>query len=130
MALQVTALYAALLGLVGFVLTGLVGRIRSKTGIAVNDGGNRDVIIANRRHMNWVENVPFVLLLLAMVELNGGSKTWLHVLGAALLVGRLIHPFGIDPDKMNTWQRGAGAGLTALVSLACIITLLWQQFGR
>ena len=130
MALAVTSIYAALLGLIGITLAGLVGRARAAAKISVNDGGDRGIIIANRRHMNWVENVPLALLLLAMIELNGGPKTWLHVLGLALLVGRLIHPFGIDPDRMNTWQRGAGAGLTILMIIASCITLLWQVISH
>jgi uncharacterized membrane protein YecN with MAPEG domain len=130
MVLQVTALYAALLGLIGIVLAGMVGQARGKAKIAVNDGGDRRIIIANRRHLNWVEYVPYIVILLAIIELNGGSKTWLHVMGGALLVSRLVHPFGIDPDKMDTPARIIGAGLTFLVWLAASVTLLWQLFMR
>ena len=130
MALQVTSIYAALLGLIGIVLAGMVGRARSRTTISLGEGDNTAIVEANRRHMNWVENVPITLLLLAMVELNGAPKGWLHALGASLLIARLIHPFGIDFGKMNTWQRGAGAGLSFLVTIACAATLLWQTFTR
>ena len=130
MALQVTALYAGLLCLVGLVLMGLVGRARSKTNISLNDGGNKELIEANRRHMNWVESVPFILLLLAIAELNGSAKTWLHVMGVVLLISRLIHPFGISVDKMMTWQRAVGASGTFIVGLAAIATVLWQSIAR
>ncbi len=130
MPLQVTALYAGLLGLVGMVLGGIVGQQRGKTNISLGDGGNKGLIEANRRHMNWVENVPFIILLLAIIELNGGSKTWLHALGLVLLVSRIIHPLGINADKMMLWPRIAGAGGTGLVTLAALVTLLWQALGR
>ena len=126
MPLQVTALYAGLLCLIGLVLCGRVGRIRGRTNISLNDGGNRELIEANRAHMNWVENVPFILLLFAVIELNGGSRTWLHALGLALLVARLVHPFGVKVDRMMMWQRMIGAGGTMLVAAAASVTVLWQ----
>ena len=130
MLLQVTALYAALLGIVGLVLMGLVGWTRGKTKISLNDGSVKPLIEANRRHMNWVENVPFILLLMAIAELNGSAKTWLHVMGSVLLISRLIHPFGINADKMMMWQRGVGTTGTLIVAVAAIVTVLWQFIGR
>ena len=132
MLLQVTALYAALLGIVGLILMGLVGWTRGKAKISLNDGNVKPLIEANRRHMNWVENVPFILLLMAIAELNGASKTWLHVMGGVLLISRIIHPFGIhaDNDKIMTWQRNGGTTGTMFVGLAAIVTLLWQFIAR
>jgi uncharacterized protein len=123
-----TSLYAALLAIICIVLAGRVGAMRGNKNISLGDHGDADLIVANRRHMNFVENVPLALLLMALVELNGGSKTLLHVFGASLLVARLIHPFGLDMDSVTRWQRLAGAGVTALVIVAASITLLWQYF--
>jgi hypothetical protein len=130
MLLQVTALYTALLGIIGLVLWGLVGKARVDAKISLNDGGIKPLVEANRRHMNWVENVPFILLLIATVELNGGAKNWLHVMGGVLLISRLIHPFGVNADNMMMWQRFVGATGTAIVALAAIVTLLWQLIAR
>lgn len=126
MTLQATALYGALLGLIGVILAGMVGRARSAAKISLGEGSDPRLLEAIRRHMNFVENVPLALILLAAVEINGGGRTWVHVLGGALLVARIIHPFGISVDKANTWQRGAGAGLTFLMMIACCLTLLKQ----
>ena len=130
MPLQVTALYAGLLCLIGLVLSGLVGQTRGRLGISLGDGGNRELIEANRRHMNWVELVPFILILLAIIELNGGSKTWLHTMGAVLVVARVFHPFGISTEKMMMPQRMIGAVGTTLVAAAAIVTVLWQFASR
>ena len=129
MPLVTTSLYAALLALVAVVLTGMVGYARSKTTIALGDGGDPGLVVASRRHMNFVENVPLALLLIAMVELDGGSRTWVHVLGGTLLVARLVHPFGINLETAKTWQRGVGAFATLIVIVAAAGTLLWQHFG-
>lgn len=126
MPLPVTSLYAGLLALMCIILSGMVGQLRGNAKVSLGDGGNRDLVVANRRHMNFVENVPLALLLIALVELNGASKTWVHVLGAVLLIARIIHPFGLSMDKMMMPARIAGAAATIIVLLAAAITLLWQ----
>lgn len=129
MPLQVTSLYAAMLGLIGIVLWALVGRARGRAGVSLGDGGDVLLTEAIRRHMNWVENVPFILLLFALIEINGGSRTWLHVLGAALVLARVVHPFGLSVAEMVRWQRIVGAGLTFWVMIAAVLTLAWQVIG-
>ena len=94
MPVPITALYAALLGLVMIVLQLLVGRQRLDTDVSLYDGGHPALAVAIRRHANWAEHVPFALILLALIELNGASAVWLHGLGATLLVARIVHPFG------------------------------------
>jgi len=65
---------------------------------------------------------------LAVMELNGASSTWLHVLGGTLLAGRLIHPFGINADWSFRVPRFVGSLATQLVTFASVGTLLWQYF--
>ncbi len=129
MPLQVTALYAGLLGLIGIVLWARVGPIRGRTNISLGDGGNKELIEANRRHINWVENVPFILVLFAIIELNGGTRAWLHAMGLALVASRIVHPFGIDAVTMRLWPRIAGAGGTFFVTIAATATVLWQYMS-
>ena len=129
MLVPVTALYAALLGLVGMTLGGLVGRARTKANVSLGTGGQKPLIEADRRHMNWVENVPLALLLLALIELNGGSKELVHGLGLTLLACRIIHPFGLDADRMMKLARAIGQGGTYIVMLIAIVTLLRQALG-
>ena len=125
MPLPIISTYAALLTLVYIVLVGAVGRARSRGGPSLGPG-DTNLMVADRRHMNFVESVPFAVLLIALVEANGGPKGWVHALGAILLVARLIHPFGLDAQRMNTPARGVGAGGTFLVMLGAAVTLLWQ----
>ena len=129
MPLEVTALYGSLLALIGLVLGALVGVQRQKVKVSLGDGGHPSLIEANRRHMNWLENVPLLIILLAAIELNGASSTWLHILGGTLLVGRLIHPFGINSEWTFRLPRFIGMLLTQVVGLAAIGTLLLQHFA-
>ena len=125
MAFSITAPYAALLGSLYIVLAGLVGRARSHGGPSLGAGGS-ELLVADRRHMNFVENVPLALLLIAFVEASGVTKGWVHALCIALVVARAVHPSGINPASAKELARGIGAGLTFLVILAASFTLLWK----
>jgi len=126
MPVPITALYAALQGLLLIALEIPVGRLRSQTNVSIYDGGNPALAAAIRRHANWAEHVPFVLLLMALLELNGASAALLHFLGLVLLAARIAHPFGLDPAQMRRPLRGLGALGTLLVSVVAIVALLRQ----
>jgi hypothetical protein len=126
MPLPVTALYAPLLGLVGLVLASLAGRARSRAGVSLGHGGKPELLEAMRRHANFVEYVPLALLLLAVIELNGTPKWWLHTLGVALVASRIVHPLGLHFDRMMDPLRIVGAAGTMIVLLAAVVTAGWQ----
>lgn len=129
MPLEVTALYGSLLALVGLVLGALVAVEKRRLKVSLGDGGHQSLVEANRRHMNWLENVPLLVTLLAILELNGASSIWLHVLGGTLLAGRLIHPFGISAAWSFRVARFIGSLATLLVTFGAVGTLLWQHFS-
>lgn len=114
---HVTALYAAPLALLMVALSIHVTMLRAKTKISLLDGGNHQLTERIRRHGNFVENVPMVLLLMLIAEVLGTSGTWLHVIGGTLLAARLIHIFGISYDKADPMPRIAGGGMTSLATL-------------
>lgn len=126
MPVPVTTLYAALQGLISIALQMQVGRQRLATGVSLMDGGNHDLAVAIRRHANWTEHVPLVLVLMALIELNGAGAAWLHALGATLLVARIVHPFGLKWDVSQVPARLVGALGTLVVTLAAIATALYQ----
>jgi uncharacterized membrane protein YecN with MAPEG domain len=120
----ITALYAGLQALLGFALSMGIGPTRGKLGISIGDGGNPDLLLKIRRHGNWAENVPFALLLIALLELNGAGSTLLHGLGATLLIARIAHPIGLKKDKVYEPLRIGGALLTGLVTAVAAIALI------
>jgi uncharacterized protein len=120
----ITGLYAALQAFVAIALVAPVGRLRGKYNVSIHAGGHPDLDTAIRRHANWTEHVPFALLLMALLELNGGSPALLHGLGAGLLVARVLHPLGLKPDNMRVPLRGIGAFVTLIVTVVAAIALL------
>jgi uncharacterized protein len=126
MPVPITAIYAGLLGLMFLALEIPIGALRGRGNVSLGDGGNPDLTVAIRRHANFVEHVPLALLLLALLELNGAGHTLLHLLGAALVLARLMHPFGLDVHVMRRPPRALGALTTALVILVASVTLIWR----
>jgi uncharacterized membrane protein YecN with MAPEG domain len=125
-----TALYASLLGLLAVGVAFPAGMLRGKLNISVGDGGNPDLLLAMRRHANFSEWVPLALILIALLELNRASPRGLHILGAALLIARLMHAFGLKSDSMKNIGRGIGAMATALVTVAAALWLLIVYIHR
>ena len=130
MSVTITLLYAALLGIVGFILQCLVGPLRGRHNVSLDHGGHKDLNEAIRRHGNWAENVPYILLMMALIEINGASKGWLHALGLLLLASRMIHPMGMDANRMAHPLRIVGMAGTVFATVGVIGTALWQVFVR
>jgi uncharacterized membrane protein YecN with MAPEG domain len=119
--MMVTLFYASLLGLLYLVLAGRVGRYRRNTRISIGTGQDRELEVRMRVQANFVEYVPFVLILLALLESLSVSRYGLHALGILLVVARLLHAWGLSKGTINS-IRGAGTGLTLLV---CLIAVVW-----
>jgi uncharacterized membrane protein YecN with MAPEG domain len=132
---SVTALYLALLALIYAALALEVARLRRGNRVLFGDGENVRLRSAIRAHANFVEYVPIVALLVAMLEMSGLSATRVHVLMGALLVARLLHPLGMY-SKPRTWQFSAGrvGGIMVTISVliaAALFALLrfWPALG-
>jgi uncharacterized membrane protein YecN with MAPEG domain len=125
--ITVTILYAGLLGLMSLVLSASSGIMRGKKNIDAGDGGDREQLFAMRRHANFIEYVPLALILIGLLEFNGVAGNTIHYLGAALLVGRVLHA-AFFTQGVKSVPRGIGAGITALVIATSSIWLLTIYF--
>ncbi len=125
MPFMVTPLYAGLLGIVLLVLSFLVSRQRMRHKVSVGDGGVPALIGAIRAQGNFVEYVPLTLILLALLELTHHSIYLLHGLGIALVVGRVLHAYGLSnrPDG-RSFGRMWGILLTWIPLLAASVLLI------
>src|SRR5687768_14523504 len=91
--MPITMLYAGALGLVLLALAVRVIQARAQTKVFIGDGGNDLMIRRMRGQANFVEYVPIVLILMALLETRGLAPWALHALGATLLVARLAHAY-------------------------------------
>jgi uncharacterized protein len=125
----ITALYGAILGLLAVVLT--VNVIRNRVGLKINDGdgGSVPMRMAIRAHANFAQHAPLALLLIGFAETMGTSKIIIHVLGAVLVLARLLSAWGLSSAEGPTFGRQSGAGLTILVLAAASIIILVREAG-
>lgn len=118
----VTAFYAALTGLLCVVLSLLVVRQRMATRISIGDGGDAGLSRMARVFGNFAEYAALVLL--ALLEICGGSRWLVHALGACFVVGRIAHAYGLSSTLDINAGRSAGITLTLLTILVASGTLL------
>lgn len=120
-----TALYAALLTPLMLVLAARVIRHRRVQRVEIGDGDDPELLRRMRVHANFVETVPFALILLALVEQLGVSPWLLHAIGAPLLVGRYAHAYGLSQTPHIMRLRVLGMILTLTpIGLAAAVALV------
>jgi len=124
----ITALYAGILGVMSIVLGFQAGAQRGKKKISIGDGGDPELLLAMRRHGNFVEWVPLTLLLIAMLELEGISAGAVHAMGASLVVFRVFHAVSLKADTIQGVGRAIGAGGSTLVLLIASIWAVVRFF--
>ncbi|WP_062816466.1 MAPEG family protein [Alcanivorax sp. NBRC 102024] len=123
--LPITALYAALSGFLIIALAANVVRLRLGKKVSLGDGGHKDVSRAIRAHGNTIEYLPLALILMALLEINGGGSTALHSYGILLVGGRIIYSYGmLIPRSSANLARQLGVVTSWLVILGAGIQLL------
>ena len=120
MTLTITPVYA---GLVGLMLVALSFRVifrRRSAKVSLGDGDDTELRKCIRVQANCAEYAPFALLLMLLVELEGGSPLFVHAIGITLLLGRLMHGYGFSASPPIMPLRTYGMLLT-FTSLALSI---------
>lgn len=127
--LLVTSIIASILSIVFVRLSLAVIGLRRKNKVGLGSGGHDDLERAIRAQGNFAEYVPFGILLLACLELNGAPWWLVAIPGITLIVGRLIHAKGINTPPPDFSQRVLGMKLTfgTLITLA-VLNLGWSLF--
>lgn len=121
----ITLLFASLHVLLMLVLLAPIPRYRSSRKIGLGDGGDKVLARMVRVHGNFIEHAPFALLMLALLELCGLAQMWLWSFGSVLLLGRILHAFGLSRSGGYSFGRFSGTVLTWLTFLAMALAGLW-----
>ena len=126
MPISITALYGAVLALIIIALGINVTVHRVKLSVPLGDGGNAQMLRMIRLHGNAVEYIPLALVLMLAYEINGGWHSALHVIGVALVAGRLIQTAAMWSTEIAGPGRGTGQTLTWLSIAVLAVLNLWQ----
>ncbi len=129
MIVPVSAVFAAVLGLLLLVLSFLASRYRLKFKQGLGVSEDIDFQAAVRAHANLAEYAPIGLIMLAIAELNGVPGALVYWTGMGFVVGRLLHAFGMINGRGGPHMaRMAGILLTWLAILALSLLLFWNVF--
>jgi len=123
--MAVTMITAGVLTLLLIALSGYVIAGRVKFRIGLGDGNNEQMRQRIRIHANFIEYVPMALILIYLVESATIGPGWLPAaMAATLILGRLLHAYGIMGSSGTSTGRFAGTNLTMLVLLTGAVTVL------
>ena len=119
MLLPVTLVYAAVAALLNVWLGWRVGQVRIAEKVLLGDGGSPRLTCRMRAHANYTEYTPFVLILIAVIELARGWPLALWAVGALYFAARIAHAFGMDaPHPAKGRQFGTIVTMLTLLGLA------------
>jgi uncharacterized membrane protein YecN with MAPEG domain len=120
----ITAFYAGLLALWFLALSARVVQRRGH-GVSLGDGGDTELLRRIRGHGNFAEYVPYILLMMAFQELSGQRAWVLHLLGAALLVARLLHGYALSFSESFKFGRFHGTLATFILLAVNGVLCIW-----
>jgi len=106
-----------------------IGRVRHAAKIGLGDGGNEALLRRMRAQANFIEQTPLTLILFALVEAAGRGGLWLAPLGAAFMLGRVAHAFGMEENGFKP-GRPIGMLTSMLTQIALVVVALGAATGR
>ena len=119
-----TALYAAISALLICWLAIQVIKARRKHQVRYADGGVEAVQIARSAHSNCIEYIPIFLILLFLLEYNGGHPLLINLAGGIMLTGRALHARGILKEQHKYRVLGMKITFGTLAMLAAL-NIIW-----
>lgn len=115
---MIAAIYTALSALFIIRLSMKVIGIRHEKQVSLGDGDDAALKGAIAAQHNAVEYLPIAMLLLFMLESNGGPGWLLHGLGILMLAGRFVHANAMWTDDIPRRVLGMKLTIWALILLA------------
>ena len=127
--MPITAPYAALLALLLVGVSIHIVRLRWRFRAPFGDAGQPALQQAIRAHGNHAEYAPLLVVLLWLGE-AGGLPGWsVHALGAAMVVVRSAHVFGLLARRQPSIGRGIGTLGTFGLLILLAALLIWRSLA-
>lgn len=126
---MISVIYVVMSALLIIYLSFEVIKTRRKHRISVGDGDNEELQTVQGAQSNAVEYLPISLLLLFYLEYNSASNWIIHLTGATLIFGRIIHARGLL--NRNLCQRVLGMQITVYVLIGlCLLNLVFLPLDK
>lgn len=127
--MPITLFFAAILALFYIKLTLNVINTRKALKVAIGDGGNSQLSRVIRVHANFAEYVPLTLMLLYFLETQGAHFIVMQILGAALLIARVVHALGVREVEENLKYRVFGMFTNICIIVISSVSILLIGVG-
>jgi uncharacterized membrane protein YecN with MAPEG domain len=128
MLLPVTLSAAAAAAIINIWLSIRVGQMRGKLKVIHGDDAGGPLTRRMRAQLNFVENSPFILILVAAIEFSGKGGQWLAYVAGIYMLGRIAHGIGMDGEG-PTKPRMIGTLITMLTLLGLAIVAVLILMG-
>ncbi len=126
---MISVIYAIISAILIIYLSFNVINTRRKHLISVGDGNNEELQTAQGAQSNAIEYLPITLLLLFYLEFNGASNWMIHLAGIALIIGRIIHAYGLLNKSMR--KRVLGMQITIYIMIGlCLLNLVYLPVDK
>ena len=123
--LPVTLAAVAAAAILNLWLSIRVGAIRRAASISVGCGDSEPLERRMRAQANFVENTPFVLALIAVIEMAGVGEPWLAYVAGAYFIARIAHAYGMDGGSLGLGRMiGTIVTMLTLLGLAVVAALV------
>jgi hypothetical protein len=118
-AVPVTLAASAAAAILNIWLGARISNLRREFKVSVGDGGHEPLLRRMRAQANFIENAPFILILVAGLELSGANRLALALVAAIFILARISHALGMDGAELRRW-RMVGMMTSTFVTLALI----------
>ena len=123
--LPVTLCAAAAAAIISIWLGARIGQVRAAQKVIHGDGGVPLLTRRMRAQLNFVEYTPFLLVLIAAIELSGTGRSWLPIVAGIYMLGRISHAIGMDDEGPHLLRKiGVMITLLSLLGLAIVAALV------
>jgi len=131
-AFTISMFYSGLLGLILIGLSLQVVLMRRRLRVGIGSGDQPELERTIRAQANFCEYVPLGILLLFVLEGSAAlNSVVLHVLGLALVIGRVLHGFlGLNRSAGTSLGRFVGTLMTWLMLLFASGLAIGVAVGR
>ena len=127
--LPTTLCMAAAAAIINIWLSIRCGQVRTKEKINIGTGGSDLMERRMRAQLNFAENTAWVLILIAGIELAGKGASWLAIVGAIYMLGRVAHGLGMDGTGLKA-GRDIGTVTTMLTQIGLAVVALLVATGH
>jgi uncharacterized membrane protein YecN with MAPEG domain len=119
--MPVTLFYAGIFGLMSVLLANVVLYVRLRPRLP-----KWQADATRRVQGNFVENVPLALIVLYLLEISGVGPFAVHLIGASLVVLRVLHAWGLGRYPGANYPRLIGAQGTFLLLSIMSVTAVYR----